>query len=123
METQFKLMDVKMIVLFKVDFLVLDMQLLTDQPVDVILTKAGFLSMEFVRVNVLKEALFQLLDLEMNAFEQRLLIRYQQDVFKTQTLQKETVYVTQRKTTMRTQLLMEIKLNVSQDVKLIGLIK
>jgi len=60
---------------------------------------------------------------EMNALEQQLLILYPLAVFKTQTQQKETVSVTQQMTTMRTQLLMETKLNVSLDVKLTGPIK
>ena len=116
-------MVARMIVQYQVDFLVLDMLLLTDQLVDVIPIQAGFLSVEFAKVNVLREVLFQLQVFEMNALEQQLLILYPLAVFKTQTQQKETVSVTQQMTTMRTQLLMETKLNVSLDVKLTGPIK
>lgn len=112
-----------MIVLFKVDFLVLDMQLLTDQHADVMLIQAGCLWMEFVKVYAPKEVPFHRLDSEMNAFEQLHLILYQLDVNKTQTRLKETVFVTQLMTIMRTKLKTETKLIVSQDVKLIGLIK
>lgn len=70
-----------------------------------------------------KEVPFHRLDSEMNAFEQLHLILYQLDVNKTQTRLKETVFVTQLMTIMRTKLKTETKLIVSQDVKLIGLTK